>query len=38
MQSSMNYKKVKSVDDEAEKERLISEGAEGTATATSPPF
>ena len=31
-------KKLKSVDDEAEKERLISEGAEGTATATAPPF
>ena len=26
--------KLKSVDDEAEKERLISEGVEGTATAT----
>ena len=29
-------KKLKSVDDEAEKESLISEGAEGTATATRP--
>ena len=34
----MNYKKLKSIYDEAEKERVISEGAEGTATATSPPF